>query len=970
MPLSTAQISQAKAPCLCTVRLLTVSLFYSSAASTSLAALLFAVAGLGLSGQSVQAQVTINRDANTGTVQIDRNAFDVETGPLNNTSNIPLPSLLPDDTVEGRPLPGFVNNQLAPNSLEINTDYDYVNRSFNDILSQQGSSGRSYTLRRDSVRTTTAFDLNYVPNDHNFAEGIQVTVLNADGSVKSTERRFVRGDSVTRGPNGEELPSTARISVSYSVDETVELRILNIRDNNAQEVSQSGVYFTRNGQIIAEDLPDGGDRDFDDGEYVDLAGGLGDAIAVEERTDVTTESSDAVTPLEPEIRREQVVQAEPVVTRVEIAEDVVEEVIERGEVKTPNTLSNRIGHAVGMRTDAGDLLVYDRYAATGEVRAGSDGFSATGQLPPLFRNPSRPPTLLTGSVNFNPFVDDNEAGFSGTLGLTQFLSRTHRQATDVFGNPIENPDLDGTRPLEPTGLFNNRRMVGYVPGGVLRDEPILSSDGVFELPPEQKIVIDPPNAQAVGRGDSAYTDNVGGLLIESANGDFTFVPQWNDEGYVEEAMELEAGEANRIIYAMVPQQAGQNLRLSQSYAVEESASGYRIKEGGFTIIAADRAPDNFYQEDTEIYTVEDTLASGQNASTALFNGIRGVYVETPGGDRIPTVDPNIPEEADARVGNELFPKVIGQRPYSRTTVAAGLYLGGSLTGGIGNQRDTVLRTTSLSEIQTDEQRTLTTTNTFITPVEQVNSTAVERTSTVQREGQATFQVNSNGLLEQVNFNPTTPDQVISTNSRDLGTTSTVRRNEETLRDSVTQASTNVLDSRRTLLEQDSVLSSNSYANATPVSGEIALGGVLNFGNTPWTPAANLIRAELFARDTVFGRSADGSEAGWRAELVFHPFGEMRRDGYQYDEEGNVVALYQTEPKLDSSGRQLMDVLTAPDGSEVEMPVSQFVEDESGERVVQQVGTGRPKGPGVYVRVEDAWDDGDSAMVDGGVQYSF
>lgn len=969
MPLSTAQMSQATVSRHCAVRLLTISLFYSSAASTGLAALLFAVGGLGLSGQSAQAQVTINRDANTGAVQIDRNAFDVETGPLNNTSNIPLPSSLPENTEEGRPLPGFVDSQLAPNSLDITTDYEYVNRSFNDILSQQGTSGRNYTLRRDSVRTTTSFDLRYVPNNHNFAEGIQVTVFNADGSVKSTETQFVRGDGVTQGVNGQTLDIEESISVTYTVDETVELRILNIRENNAA-ASQSGVYFTRNGQIIAEDLPDGGDRDFDDGEYVDLDAGAGDAIAVEERTDVTTESNDAETPLAPEIRQEEIVEADEVVTRVETAEEVVEEVIERGEVKTPDPLSNRIAHAVGMRTEAGELLVYDRYSATGEVRAGSDGFSATGQLPPLFRNPNRPPTLLTGSLNFNPWVDDNEAGFSGTLGLTQFLSRTHRQATDVFGNVIDNPNPDGTRPLEPTGLFNNRRMVGYVPGGVLRDEPILSSDGVFDLPPEQKIVIDPPNAQAVGRGDSAYTDNVGGLLIESANGDFTFVPQWNDEGYVESPMELEAGEAKRIIYAMVPQQSGQNLRLSESYAVEESASGYQIEEGGFTVIAADRSPDNFYQEDTEVYTVEDTLATGQNASTDLFNGIRGVYVETPGGDRVPTVDPNIPAQADARVGNELFPKVIGQRPYSRTTVAAGLYLGGSLTGGIGNQRDTVLRNTNLVRTEEDQQRTLTTINTFLTPVTQVDSTAVERSTTIQREGQATFQVNSGGLLEQVNFNPTSEDQIIATNSRDLGTTSAVRRDEETLQNSVTQESINVLDSRRTLIEQDSSMGSNSYANATPVSGEIALGGVLNFGNTPWTPAANLVRAELFARDTIFGRSADGSEAGWRAELLFHPFGEMRRDGYQYDEEGNVVALYQTEPKLDASGKPMMNMLTAEDGSTVEMPVSQFVEDESGERVVQQVGTGRPKGPGVYVRVEDAWDDGDSAMVDGGVQFSF
>jgi hypothetical protein len=971
MPLSITQTSQAKVSGFRFARFWMTSLLCNSEIPPVLTAMVVAIASLGLGGQSAIAQVTINRDANTGAVQIDRNAFDVETGPLTNTSNIPLPAGLPTGTREGQELPeGFVNNQLAPNSLEITTDYEYINRSFNEILGGQDSDNLNYTLQRDSVRTTTSFDLNYVPNDHNFAEGIQVTVFNADGSVKSTETQFVRGDGVLRGPQGQTLPSSARISVDYTVDETVELRILNIRDNEDPEITQSGVYFTRNGQIIAEDLPDGGDKDFDDGEYIDLDGGAGTGVAVEERTDTTTESDDEETPLEPEIRREEIVESQEVVTAVETTEEVEDIVIERGEVETPDPLSNRIGHAVGMRTPAGELLVYDRYSATGDLRAGSDGFSATGQLAPLFGNPSAPPTLLTGSLNFNPWVDDNEAGFSGTVGLTQFLNRTHRQASDVFGNVIENPDPDGTRPLEPTGLFNNRRMVGYVPGGILRDEPILSSNGIFELPSNQKVVIEPPNARAVGRGDSAYTDNVGGLLVESANGELTFVPQWNAQGYAQNPIELEAGEATRIIYAMVPQQAGQNLRLNQAYEVEQSAGDYRIEDGGFKIIAADRYPDNFYQESGEVYTVEDTLPTAENASTALFNGIRGVYVETPGGDRIPTVDPNIPAQADARVGNELFPNVIGQQPYAQTTVAGGFYLGGTLTGGIGNQRDIVNRIESTFETETDQRRTLLTTNTFLTPITQVDSTVVETTTTTERAGQAAFQINSNGLLEQVSFNPTSDAQVTATNSRNLDTSSEIRRGEEVLRDSVTQESVEVLDTRTSLIEQDSSEQSNSYANASPVGGEIALGGVLNFGNTPWTPAANLVRAELFARDTIFGRSANGSEAGWRAELVFHPFGEVRRDGYQYDEAGNVVALYQTEPRLDASGKQMVDVLEGDNGSTVEMPVSQFVLDEAGERVIQQVGTGRSKGPGVYVRVEDAWDDGDSAVVDGGVQFSF
>ena len=257
--------------------------------------------------------------------------------------------------------------------------------------------------------------------------------------------------------------------------------------------------------------------------------------------------------------------------------------------------------------------------------------------------------LLSADATFDPFVGDNEAGFSTTLGITQFLTRTHRTATDVIGNEITALDSDD-RLLEPTGLFNNRRMVGYVPA---RGDQLSSNNGIFTLPQAQPVVIQPPNPQAVGRGNAAYTDNVGGLIIEDAAGDLTFVPQWTRDGYRQDATTLNPGEARRIIYALVPQQAGQNLQLNQTYAVEAVGPEYRIADGGFTIISADQHPENFYQETADVYTVEDTLSDISNAATAVFNGIRGLYVEPASNTLVPTVDPDIPSLADARVGNEL-----------------------------------------------------------------------------------------------------------------------------------------------------------------------------------------------------------------------------------------------------------------------------------------------------------------------------
>ncbi|MGB7485202.1 MAG: hypothetical protein WA901_03360, partial [Phormidesmis sp.] len=92
--------------------------------------------------------------------------------------------------------------------------------------------------------------------------------------------------------------------------------------------------------------------------------------------------------------------------------------------------------------------------------------------------------------------------------------------------------------------------------------------------------------------------------------------------------------------------------------------------------------------------------------------------------------------------------------------------------------------------------------------------------------------------------------------------------------------------------------------------------------------------------------------------------------YQYDAAGNVVPVYQTQAVVDAGGKQVMETLVGLDDEQVEVPVNAFRLDELGERVLQTVGTGVSRGPGVYLRVEDAFDDGDSVQFAGGVKFNF
>ncbi len=924
-------------------------------------------------GAIAQPNPNVVRDS-SGAVRVDQNAFDIRTGPLTNTSNIPLPAILPATTSEGVAVP--VSRGQAPNSIEIRPNVDYINESFNTLVNQ-AASGTTYTLKSDTLQLSTRFSVNRRPGDHAYGEGIAVNVSGPNGSV-SDQSIFVRGDRTTLGQNGQPLPESGQINVSYGASDRVQLRVLNIvRDGAAP--AESGIYFSEDGQIIVEDLRNGGDRDFNDGDYVDIVGGRGQAEVVGERTTVTQAQTTNDTPLDPTTRDVVDTESEVVDTFVEFDTMLGEEKVE-GEVELPETAATRIAHADGVRSAIGEQLIYNRYAATAQIRLGTDGLGITGQLPPLINNPKAPPTLLSGNINFNPTVGDNNAGLSATVGLTQFFNPTHRQAADVFGNPIVNPDPDGPRLVEPMGLFSNRQVVGYyvppVPEQTVSGSQLSSISGIFDLPTDQPIVIEPADPQSVGRGNAAYTDNVGGLLIERATG-VSFVPQWTGSGYAQSSITLTPGEAQRIIYALVPQQAGQNLQIGETYAVTEGANGYQIADGGFSIISADRQPQNFVQEMAEVYAVEDTV-SGGNQAIAIFNGIQGVYAEQPGGPLTPTVDVTSESEADARVGNRLYSPVTlasveGQSLYTRTTRAGGFYLGGSLSAGVGNQRDTFIQTNmTTTQLQTDRV-TLRTVNTFSTPQTQRETIFTESSETRRIDGTAFFDINSQGELKNARVQERASQVISSSPPVVTNRNSVVVMGQERLDRSVTsEVDRQALDT--ITLEQDisTTERSESRPNFSAVEGELALGGVFNFGNTPWTTAANTLRAELFARDTIFGRSNGETEVGWRAEVVYHPFGEVQRSAYEYDPAGNAIALYQTEAVVDAAGNPMMQTLTDASGKSVDVPVGQFAVDEAGDRIVQTVGTGIAQGPGVYLRLEDVFsgDNDDGLELIGGIQFSF
>ncbi|MEM8505915.1 MAG: hypothetical protein AAF716_22530 [Cyanobacteria bacterium P01_D01_bin.1] len=968
-----------------------------SAVSIKSMLLLLAILGMGVGPRPAAAQTTAqtttpNRPVRSedGSVRVNNNANEIRTGPLRNASNIPLPAALPESTSEGVAIDVDPTRQ-APNSIEIRPDVSYIEETFNQVVDDALGPNTRYDIQRNSLQVSTTFGLSRVAGQHGYAEGIQVTVINADGTRGEPQTVFVRGGKVTQGPNGNALPESGSIEVTYGADDVVELRVLNIRRNRA-EPTESAIYFTRDfsddgriGEFIVEDLQNGGDLDFADGEYVQAPTGLGSAVAIATREiENRTETTEAETVTLPPFINQVTSVNEVVVAGEE--QTLVEETElsrERGQVEIDSggTPSNLSGHARGVRTQDDEQLVYSRYANAVEARLGSDGVSVAGQLRPLINNPNVPPTLLNGNVRFDPFADDNQAGLTSTLGFTQYLTRTHQVAEDIFGNPVVRAEDEDSNLLVPMGLFRNRQIVGYVPP-TAQGGPLVSVNGVFELPADQGIEIAMPDPQRIGRGQSAYTDNVGGLLIEQTDGQMSFVPQWTKDGYAQSSVDLSPGEATRIIHALVPQQPGQDLQLDQRYAVTTGAGGgYAIADGGFRIISADLQPQNFLletaggSETAEIYAVEDTVAAG-NAATGEFNGIQGIYTEVLGGEPVATVDLSVADEADARVGSLLSSVsalwAAGQPGYMKTTRAGGVYLGGSLTGGLGNQEDTVRlsRVTTTSAIdEVFERRTI---ETFSSARSRQEITRTESGTIDRNTGMADFQINEAGELASATFTPgpetvtITIDEQVTRELGDIDLGPRVLVETETTTDEV--PSSQVV--REISREQESITTRESSPNFSAVLGEVAVGGVYNFGNTPWTAAANTARAEVFYRDTVFGRDAGDSDVGIRGEVVFHPFGEVERDAYQVDAAGEVVPVYQTEPVLDANGDQVTERMTGDNGESVEVPVNRFVLDEAGDRIAQRVGTGKAKGPGAYLRVENVFGNDSGVEVAGGIQLTF
>jgi hypothetical protein len=199
--------------------------------------LLLVMLSIGVCSSPAAAQTTPPNSpirSEDGSVRVNNNANEIRTGPLRNASNIPLPTALPAITSNGVAIDVDTTRQ-APNSIEIRPDVSYIEETFNQVVIDDTlGPNTSYDLQRSSLQVSTTFGLSRVPGQHGYAEGIQVTVISADGTRGEPQTVFVRGGRVTKGPDGATLPESGSIEVTYGADDVVELRVLNIRRNRAE----------------------------------------------------------------------------------------------------------------------------------------------------------------------------------------------------------------------------------------------------------------------------------------------------------------------------------------------------------------------------------------------------------------------------------------------------------------------------------------------------------------------------------------------------------------------------------------------------------------------------------------------------------------------------------------------------------------------------------------------------------------
>jgi hypothetical protein len=295
---------------------------------------------------------------------------------------------------------------------------------------------------------------------------------------------------------------------------------------------------------------------------------------------------------------------------------------------------------------------------------------------------------------------------------------------------------------------------------------------------------------------------------------------------------------------------------------------------------------------------------------------------------------------------------------------------------VGNQEDAVTTTTATFLNQRDVLFQQTTTNTFVTPRTLVDTSTTDTVTTTtvsaQQTGELDFDVAPDGNLTNVTFLLEDPQTFTETVIQERPTTieTIIREDPEFLAASETIAADPVVLTEQTeLIDQQITTYQETFPNVSPLLGELAIGGVLNIGNTPWTPAANTLRAELFTQGTVIGGGNDGAATGWRVEAIFNPFGEQQRPAYGVDLAGNVTPIYQTQPALDANGQQLVTLLANASGHSIPVDTYQFVLDEAGERIPKTVGTGTPIGPGAYLRLEDIFRE-DGMTLEGGLTFNF
>ena len=560
-----------------------ISLLFFSAIAGSIFSTVYSPAAL---AQSASSDLTRGPD---GSARRTTGVWLTETGPLTNTSNIPLPTEFPASVSEGVAVPGKdTSTALAPNTVTVSLDTEAIRMQ---IADQTG-------MTVGSIEGSVSSEVDQRVGSHAYAEFIEL--IGPDGESQIVG---VRGGSVTTGPDGETLPTTASASVSFRDDEKVTVRFLNVRRNGGS-FEESGVYFDAAGNLIVEDLQNGGDFDFDDGDPFNLQSG---ALVVAISNETLTVSSVTET------------------QNFDLTASATHPILGFVELDPNGTPTS---------TD------------TFRFSADSDGkLRATYQLEPLFNSGpdgNRRPTLLNATLTGDPFANDNEPYLSGTLALTQFLTRTHRTVSKEVAA--------GTLTLQPINAV--------------------------------ELNVDDGNGNIIGPGPgpSAY-ENLGGLVVIWPDGMIEFIAQWTEHNgnfeFLAEPLTF-PGDA-MFIPAIIAEQPGSNqikagdrVPLQQNNGIFTTVADFG--SGSLAVIDRGNFPQNFTPLSALVDGVEDTLPTG-NASVAAFDGKR---IEG-------TVDNN-----DARTGISLIPDMV-----TRESVIAnrgGLFLGANITAGIGNRTQTTTTT--------------------------------------------------------------------------------------------------------------------------------------------------------------------------------------------------------------------------------------------------------------------------------------